>query len=174
MKRTKEMLVSVMVVALFVSIFIAPASAGTTDTFTVTVRGKYLDIQVNQTTWSINSDNAIDMSSIYYSNASTTPYFTAVLYNNSVAVDLKLHVSTDGTTWNCGANPGADVYRANATHDLWVTPGECIVLTGGAQTLKSAITAGTNQTFDMRFDAPTSTTTGDLQTITITATVAEN
>jgi len=169
-KKMKKTLPIVIVLALVASTFIMSAYAGTTDTFTVTVRGKYLDIQVNRTTWSINSDAAIAMSSTYFSNVSTTPYFTAVLYNNSVNVDLQLHISTDGTTWSDGTAPAADVYRLNATADLFSAQ---INLNNVAQTVKSAITAGTNQTFDLRFDAPTSTTTGDLQTLTITATVAE-
>jgi len=111
------------------------------------------------------------MSSTYWSNASTTPYFTAILFNNSVNVDLKLHVSSDGADWSYGAAIGADTYRMNATADLFV--GE-INLDDSAAAVKSDITAGTNQTFDLRFDAPSSTTTGDLQTLTITTTVAEH
>ena len=174
-EKTKKILPILLVTALVASTFVMSAYAGTTDTFTVTVRGKYLDIQVNVSTWSINSDASIDMSSTHWSNVSdAAPFFTAILFNNSVATDLKLHVSSDGADWTVGDAAGADTYVINATHDLWVTPAECINLTDGAVTLKAGISIATNQTFDLRFEAPSSTTSGDLQTITITATVAEN
>jgi len=175
MKTAKKLLIMLVAIALLFGLLGVPVYGGSTDTFNVTVRGKYLDIQVNQSAWAINSNTAIEMSSQYWSNESQAwAYFKAILYNNSVNVDLKLHVSSDGADWNYSTTTsGSDKYVLNATHDEWVTPLETIILTNSAQTLKSNIASGTNQTFDLRFDAPTSTTSGDLQTFVVTATVAE-
>lgn len=179
MEKSRKILGSILIVALIASVpvFAGTVFAGTTDTFTVTVKGFFLDIQINRTTWSVNGGTAVPMSNMNWSNSSNpdpaVAYFNAILYNNSVNVDLKLHVSSDGADWTVGDAIGADTYRLNATHDLWTTIADCINLTGGAQTLKTGIVAGNNQTFDLRFDSPSSTTTGDEQTITITATVSE-
>ena len=141
----------------------------TSDTITITVTGEYLYIQVTPDTWDIG---VVSMSSSTYSNT-TGPYFTADTSDTNVNIDLKLQITQDASAWSAatsGNGPGADTYRLNASSDNWVT--EYQIVTASPTTI-ATITAGQDQTFDLRFDAPTSTSTGDQQTITITATITK-
>ena len=178
MNKNKEKIKALLVAATLITVFLIAASPSvlgeTTDAFTVTVRGEYIDIQINQTTWQINSGNAVTLSTSYWTNGTYNDYFQATLYNCSVTVDLKLHVSTDGTTWNIGAAAGAVTYALNSSLNQWSTGDTNVTLTTSEQVISSSITKDTNETFDLRFDAPTSTTTGNTQTITCTATVIKS
>ncbi len=178
MNKNKEKIKALLVAATLVAVFLIAASpsvlGGTTDTFTVTVRGEYIDIQINQTTWQINSGNAITLSTSYYTNGTYNDYFQATLYNCSVTVDLKLHVSTDASIWSIASSAGANNYALNSSLNQWSAGDTNVTLTTSAQVISSSIAKDTNETFDLRFDAPTSTTTGNTQTITSTATVIKS
>jgi len=141
--------------------------ADSTDTFTITVKGQYIVFSVNNATWSVNGGTAVAMSHNYYTNASDT--FTADSTGSSVNVDLKLQITTDGSDWTAattGNNPGADIYKLNASINTWST--QIQILAGSPTTIKTNLVAG-EQAFDLKFMSPTSTTTGALQTITVTA-----
>lgn len=176
MKKNKEKITALMTAVLMITVFLVAASqsvfGGTTDTFTVTVRGEYLDIQINQTTWQINSGNAVTLGTSYWTNETYNNYFQAALYNCTVTVDLKLHVSGDASDWSRGDAPGADTYRINASTDVFAS--DNTIVGASATVISSSIVNDTNETFDLRFDAPTSTTTGNTQTITLTATVIKS
>ena len=141
----------------------------TSDTFTITVKGEYLYIEITPDTWNIG---VVSMGSSTYSNT-TGPYFTADTSDTNVNIDLKLQITNQGSDWSAataGNGPGADTYRLNASSDNWAT--ESQIVTASPTTI-ATITAGSDQTFDLRFDAPTSTSTGAEQTITITATITK-
>jgi uncharacterized membrane protein affecting hemolysin expression len=95
--------------------------------------------------------------------------------NCTVNTDLKLQVTNDGADWTAatsGNGPGADIYRLNASIDSWVT--EFQIITASVTTISLDIVAGQNETFDLRFDAPTSTTVSTQQSITVTSTLVEH
>jgi len=143
----------------------------TSDTFTITVQGEYLYIEITPDTWDIG---LVSMGSSTYSNT-TGPYFTADTSDTNVNIDLKLQITNQGSDWSAatsGNGPGADTYRLNASSDNWVT--EYQIVTASPTTIATNIPPTQNQTFDLRFDAPTSTSTGDQQTITITATLIKH
>jgi len=114
------------------------------------------------------------MSKHYYSNATpSNPYFTADTSNSTVDNNLQLQITSDATDWNAataGNGPGPDIYRLNASSDNWATENQIVV---ASATTIASITAGNDASFDLRFDAPISTSTGAQQTITITATVVK-
>jgi hypothetical protein len=141
--------------------------AGDSDTFDITVTGQYITLAVDKASWSVNSGVLVAMSRSYYTNATDT--FTADSTGSSVNVDVKLQITTDGATWHAatsGNNPAADTYKLNASIDTWST--QVQILTASATIIKTNLAAG-QQTFDLKFMSPTSTTTGTQQTITVTA-----
>jgi hypothetical protein len=143
--------------------------AGTTDTFTVTVTGEYIECNILQASWSVNSGTPVLMSTSYNTTSGDT--LTADTSNSSIAIDLKLQITSDAATWSAatsGNTPAADTYRFNASTDAFVAH-DVQILTASQTTISSGISAGQDETFDLRFDSPTSTTTGVQQTITLTA-----
>jgi hypothetical protein len=96
--------------------------------------------------------------------------------NCTVNTDLKLQVTNDGADWTAatsGNGPGADTYRLNSSIDIWVAD-ENQILTASATTISAGVVAGNNETFDLRFDAPTSTTVSTQQSITVTSTIVKS
>ena len=144
-------------------------SAATSDTFDITVTGEFLWIDITNATWAIGT---VAMSSSTYTNE-TGVTFIADMDNCTVITDLKLQITIDGATWNDGTAPNADVYRLNASIDVWVADDDNVAEVS-ANTISSSIAAGNNETFDLRFDAPTSTTVGTEQSITVTATITKS
>lgn len=172
MKKNNEKIKVLMTATLLVTVFLIAASptllAGTSDTFTVAVTGEYIECNVIQASWSVNSGTPVEMSESYYTNATDT--LTADTSNSSVAIDIKLQITSDASTWSAatsGNGAAADTYRLNASIDTWSN--QVQVITASQTTIKSSLAAGNDQTFDLRFDAPTSTTTGTQQTVTLTA-----
>jgi hypothetical protein len=143
--------------------------AGTTDTFTVTVTGEYIECNIIQATWSVNGGTPVLMSTSYDTTGGST--LTADTSNSSVAIDLKLQITGAAADWTAatsGNDPAADTYRLNASTDSFVAH-DVQILLASQTTISSGIVAGQDETFDLRFDSPTSTTTGVQQTITLTA-----
>ena len=140
------------------------------DTFGITVTGEYIWIDITNATWALG---VVAMSSHHWTNE-TGVTFIADMDNTTVNTDLKLQITSDATDWSAatsGNGPGADVYRLNASVDTWST--EAQIVTASATTISTDIPAGQNETFDLRFDAPTSTSTGDQQSITVTASLVK-
>ena len=131
----------------------------------------FLWIDITNTSWALG--NVVMGTSTYTNETGVT--FIADMDNCTVNTDLKLQITTDGTTWNAatsGNSPASNIYRLNASIDTWVNQFQ--IVTASATTISSDITAGQNETFDLRFDAPTSSTTGTEQTITTTASLVKH
>jgi hypothetical protein len=139
--------------------------AGDFDTFTVTVKGQYLTLSIAKESWSVNGGTAVAMSTAY--NTTVADTFTADVTGSSSSVDLKLQITTDGATWKSDDAAGADKYTLYSSIDAGSTWPDHII-TASATTISSGV--ATTETFDLKFNSPTSTTTGTLQTITVTAT----
>ena len=170
MKYTKKLAI-IAISCLFAMATTQSASAAdvTTDTFDITVTGEYLWIDITNSTWAIG---AVAFSTSIWTNQ-TSITFIADIDNCSVNTDLSLQITTDGATWKDAAAPGADEYSLNASIDIWVADDD-IVSEASPNTISSDITAGQNETFDLRFDSPTSSTTVTSQSITVTATIAKH
>jgi hypothetical protein len=168
-------LTAILIPLLFITVFLSPiALAATSDTFTITVTGEYIECNIEQATWSINSGTPVSMSTNYFTNASDT--FDADVSNSSVDIDLKLQITSDAATWTAATagNPAAsDTYLLNASIDTWVAD-DNQVIAASATTISTGITAGQDETFDLMFGTPTATTTGSEQTITVTASCVAN
>lgn len=141
----------------------------TNDTFDITVTGEYLWIDITNATWVIGT---VALSTSIWTNQ-TSITFIADIDNCTVNTDLSLQITTDGATWNDAAAPGADEYRLNASIDTWAADND-LVSEASLNTISTNIVAGQNETFDLRFDTPTSSTTGTSQSITVTATIAKH
>jgi hypothetical protein len=173
----KSKTIAVLIALLLVAIFSIPynfsdtAKAADTDTFDIIVQGEYLFINVTNTSWNLG---VVAMGSHHYTNETSNTWI-ADLDNTSVASDLSLQITNDATDWSAatsGNGPGADIYRLNASIDTWATENQ--IVTASDTVISSNIPAGNNETFDTRFDAPTSTSTGAQQTITVTATLSKH
>ena len=145
--------------------------AASSDTFDITVTGEFLFIDITNATWVIGT---VAMSTVHYTNETGVgPY--ATMDTCTVNTDLKLQITNAAADWVSTVateEAGADVYRLNASIDLWVS--ENMVILGNPVSISSDITAGEDETFNMRFDAPTSTTVGDGQSITVTASLIKH
>ena len=133
--------------------------------------GSFIWIDITNTSWDIGN---IIMSSSTWTNE-TSKTFIADKDNCTVATDLKLQITNDGVDWTAataGNDPAADTYRLNVSIDVWGADDDQVV-TASAGTISTNIVAGNNETFDLRFDAPSSTSVSAQQSITVTATVAK-
>lgn len=143
----------------------------TSDTFDITVTGEFLWIDITNASWAIGT---VSMSSLTFTNE-TGITFIADMDNCTVNTDLKLQITNDGADWTAataGNDPAADTYRLNVSIDVWGADDDQVV-TASAGTISTNIVAGNNETFDLRFDAPSSTSVSAQQSITVTATVAK-
>jgi len=168
MKYTKKLAI-LAIACLFVLATTLSANAAETDTFDITVTGEYLWIDITNATWVIG---IMALSTSEYTNE-TGIAFIADIDNCTINTDLSLQITTDGATWKDAAAPGADEYRLNASIDVWVADNNTISEAGDT-TISSDITAGQNESFDLRLDSPTTSTTGTGQSITVTATIAKH
>jgi hypothetical protein len=128
-------------------------------------------IDITNTSWGLG--NVVMSSNIWTNETGKT--FIADMDNTSVNTDLKLQITSDGADWTAattGNGPGANVYRLNASINTWI--GENQILTASQTTISSSISAWTNESFDLRFDTPISTSTGDQQSVTVTATLIKS
>ena len=154
------------------SINCTDATDWTNETYHFTTLDEFLWIDITNSSWSLG--NVLMGSSTFTNETGIT--FIAGMDNTTVNTDLKLQITNDATDWSAATSGnGADVntYRLNASIDIWVADDNQIIV-ASATTISSDITAGQNETFDLRFDAPTASTTGVLQTITTTATLVKH
>jgi len=169
MKHTKK-IISILI-GLVLLMFVPVGSSSDNDTFDITVTGEFLWIDITNATWAIGT---VAMSSSTWTNE-TGKTFIADMDNCTVTVDLKLEITVDGDDWTSAADaasPDADIYRLNASINDWVADFQ--IITTPAVTISDSIAPGNNQSFDLRFDAPTATTVSTGQSITVTATVAKS
>jgi len=171
MKKIKYLIIAVVSVFMM-SQFIPNVSADQpSDTFDITVTGEYLWINVTNASWAIGT---VPMSSHHWTNE-TGITFETDKDNCSVSTDLKLQITADASEWSSatsGNSPGVDTYRLNASTDTWAAE-DLQIVTASVTTIESNIPAANNQSFDLRFDAPTSTSVGSQQSITITASLTK-
>jgi hypothetical protein len=168
MNRRKNVILLV-VTSLFLTPFIQTMLADqTTDTFDITVTGEYLWIDITNATWAIGD---IAYSTSTWTNE-TGVTFIADIDNCTVNTDVKLQITGAASDWSDGTTAAADTYRLNASTDDWST--EINVKSASETVVQSDVNEGQNCTFDLRFDSPTTSSTGDEQTITITATVQKH
>ena len=167
--------IAILLIAVLMVLSFAPMNVSadqTSDTFDITVTGEYLWIDITNTSWAIGT---IAMNSVHYTNE-TGITFIADMSDSSVDTDLKLQVTNDGAQWSAAvaaASPGVDTYRLNASIDVWVAANDQVV-TASASTISSGVVAGQDESFDLRFDAPTSTSVGTQQSITVTASLVKS
>jgi len=172
MKFVKR-IIPIMIGLVFIMQFMPSGVADqTSDTFNITVTGEFIWIDITNASWDIGT---VSMSSMHWTNESGIT-FIADMDNCTVNTDLKLQVTADGADWSASTagNPAdADTYCLNASIDTWGADDNQVV-TASATTISSDITAGDNETFDLLFYAPTSTSVSDQQSITVTATLAKH
>jgi hypothetical protein len=167
------MLLSIAMLLFFVRPYNVEADQ-TSDTFTITATGEWIWLEINNASWAIGT---VSMSQSYWTNATGAgdKEFHGEKSNCTVTTDFKLQVTSDAATWSAatdGNPPNTDTYRLNATCDDW--SGEYQIVTASATTCDTSIAAATNVSFDLRFDAPTSTSTGDEQSLTVTGSLAKS
>ena len=169
MKRVVILLIGLCMILSFIPF---PASADqTSDTFNITVTGEFLWIDITNDTWALG---VVSMGSSHWTNE-TGETFIADMDNTTVNTDLKLQITSDAADWSAatsGNSPGTDIYRLNASVNDWSTENQ--IVTASATTISTNIPTGQNETFDLRFDAPTATSTGAQQSITVTATLVKS
>lgn len=180
MKHLKKVVIAFTLLTLLSASFMPNVSAGTSDTFNITVTGEYIWIDILNASWTIGT---VLCPSSTWTNE-TNSFIEANMSNCSVAVDLKLQITSDAADWTSAAgaaDPGADVYRLNASDCDPATPswvpdamGGTQVIVASATTIEASLAAGNDQLFDLRFDAPTTTSSGDEQTITVTASLVKS
>lgn len=163
-KKHFAILIEIIMIAA-VMLVVPIINAGTSDTFTITVTGEYLECNILEDSWAIGT---VAMSSSSWTNE-TGDTLNADIDNSTVNVDFRLQITSDAAIWSSGSPPAADIYRLNASINTWSSQ---IQVTGSATTIVSG--TQTDQPFDLRFDAPTSTTTGQEQTITVTGSVIKS
>jgi len=136
-----------------------------------TTVAEFIWIDITNTSWALG--NMVMGTSSWTNETGKT--FIADKDNCTVNTDLKLQVTADASEWSAastGNDPDANIYRLNSSIDTWSTENQ--IITTSTTTISSDIPSNQNETFDLRFDAPISTTTGDEQSITITATLIKH
>lgn len=174
MKVSKKILV-IMVSGLFAICtmpgLFSTVQADDNDTFLVTMSGGYLECNIINASWDIG---VVAMNNHYWTNE-TDETEKAETYNSTAGVnlDFEMVISSDAadwkTVWAQNYTTGANKYKLNATSNVWVAQTALNVTTYAD--VKTGFAPAANATFDLRFDAPVSTTTGSAQSITLTGKV---
>ena len=145
----------------------------------ITIGGDYHPLVESSVIWIDITNASWDLGNIVMGSSTWTnetgKTFIADMDNCTINTDLKLQITNDGADWTAatsGNGPDANIYRLNASIDSWVI--EFQIVTASVTTISLDIVAGQNETFDLRFDAPTSSSSGDQQSITVTATLVEH
>lgn len=142
------------------------AQAVDNDDFSVTMYGAYLECNIINTTWAIGT---VQMSTSYWTNATDTIVVDTHNCTAGTNIDFPMVISADAATWKTvyseNDTTGPDQYKLNATSDAWVTQ-TALNVTVYAD-VDDNFDPANNVSLDLRFDSPTSTTTGIQQTITL-------
>ena len=158
----------VIFISLLITTCLTPtAFADDNDNFDVTMSGAYLECNIVNASWAIGT---VQMSTSYWTNE-TVETQTADTHNSTAGtnLDFEMVISSDGTVWYTvwaeNFTTGANQYKLNGTSDSWVAQ-TAINITSYAD-VDDNFDPANNVSFDLRFDSPTSTTTGAQQTITL-------
>ena len=143
-----------------------PVQAADNDNFAVTAYGAYLECNIVNTTWAIGT---VQMSASYWTNNTDTIVVDTHNCTAGTNIDFPMVISADAATWYTvwatNWTTGANQYKLRATSDTWVTNAS-LNLTTYAD-VDDNFDPANNVSLDLRFDSPTSTTTGIQQTITL-------
>lgn len=140
------------------------AQGADNDNFTVTMSGRYLEVNIINASWSIGT---VLMSHSYWTNASKTQTADVTNSTQGTNIDFEMTISTDSITgWSHGTTPGPNVYRMNASGNTWSTQAN-LDLTPTYADVHADHDPVADILFDLRFDSPTSTTTGVSQSLTL-------
>lgn len=168
MKNAKKYVAVILGLLLLVFLGQIPVVLSTdNDNFSVTMSGAYLEVNIVNASWDIGT---VQMSTSYWTNE-TSETQTADTHNCTAGtnIDFEMVISADAATWYTvwaeNATTGADQYKLNATSDSWVAQTALNVTTYAD--VDDNFDPANNVSFDLRFDSPTSTTTGTQQTITL-------
>lgn len=142
------------------------------DNFLVTMTGQYLECNIINASWVVGegTPRRVLMSHHYWTNE-TGETEKAETYNSTPGnnLDFEMVISSDAATWYTvwaeNYTTGADQYKLNASSDAWT--GQAALNVTTYADVKANFDPGDNATFDLRFDAPTSTTTGVGQSTTL-------
>lgn len=166
-QKLMAFVIGVMVAICFFPTMFMNVRADDNDTFLVTMYGSYLECNIVNASWDVG---VVQMSKSYWTNE-TGETQKAETYNSTAGVnlDFEMVISSDAATWYTvwagNYTTGPDQYKLNASDDSW-TGQTALNLTTYAE-VQANFDPSANVTFDLRFDAPTSTTTGEQQTVTL-------
>jgi hypothetical protein len=159
------------------SIMASNVYAATSDTFTITVTCRFIDIVLKMrdgttdyTTWAIGAKNEGAEATMAQADG------IKVVNTSNVATNVSAWVSANSGSWSNAASAGADHYKLEmkaftsdqATPDL---SSGTTVITGTStpgQTVSGSLGASTDDWWYCKFTVPSSTTSGGSQTITVT------
>lgn len=156
---------------------VSSALAAASDTFQITVTCNFISIILqtydglaDYTTW------AVGQKAVNTATTMTEIQGIKVVNTANVSTDLSAWVSTPATDWTNAAAAGANQYKLemkcfDATQvapDLSAGTFTITTTATPGTDIKTALAAVTNQWAYGKFTTPTSTTSGDQQTITVT------
>lgn len=161
----KKNLIMVMVSLMLVMAIVSVVDAAEDDDMVVTARGEYLYVVFDNATYDFGTCNA--GTSTWTNETGKTQL--VITNQTTVTFDFEMKITTDAETWTVSLDippvAGADMYVLNASSDSWAT--QVAINTTAYYDVESNVAAETNVTFDFRFDAPTSSSTGVQQSITV-------
>lgn len=135
------------------------------DDMIVTVRGEYLSIEFDNESYDFGM---CSLGTSTWTNQTGNTHLVDT-HLTTVVFDFEVKITTDAETWSVSTDSppvvGADVYVLNASSDSWIN--QVAINIVAYCDVESSVAAGTNVIFDFRFDAPTSSSTGVCQSITV-------
>lgn len=155
-------------------LFVCVGSAADNDTLAVTFSGSYLECNIINATWAIGIVNMSAVTPHYWTNH-TGETEEADVWNctQGTNVDFEMAITVNPATWLPvyfgNFTTGADKFKLNASDDAWVT--QMALENTTYHDVANNHDPATNITFDLRFDSPTSTSTGAAQSLTLTGKV---
>jgi hypothetical protein len=177
----KKTLIAILVALALTVVPVGSALADTSDTVTITATPTYISIAVTQTDFNFG---VVDINSF---NDTTTSgpkgvdgdpgaddYFD-IVNTSTVAIDIEIYC--DGG-WGPGANDWAwgasnpDTGRLNASTDAGTSWPINVPNVQSSELIFDALGAGTNDSFDLQLEAPSSFSYGDVQETTVTISAA--
>lgn len=172
----KKLLCKLLILGMVFWLGVGSAQAVTTDNFSITVTCSYLSINLRNytdtadySTWAIGT--------VAENTPSTMTEAQGILLDNNAnaSTNISAYVSSQGADWTVDSAAGADKYKLelksfDATQGSPDLSSGTTVLNASnpGPTIKSGLAASTNQFIYCKFTTPTSTTSGNQQTITVT------
>jgi hypothetical protein len=161
-----ELVVSVMASTLVFGSSIVQAASSANVTATVTIQNVSVTVSDGSVSYgTVSSGGTADTTSSGVNDSQTATN------DGNVSEDLNIR-GANSTNWTLGATAGTDQYvHSFCTSNCDVSPA-WTALTTSNQTLSSGVSASGTQVFDLEFSAPTSSTTFDQESLTVTVQAA--